>query len=348
MELRKHISQWTKDDFETEQIHGMAAAYRQQYHEWMAHCTVHSIEQHFTVPLLRDGYRIHGYLDKVLETPNEGLAIVDHKTTTEDLGPGSKYFTRLEHDPQSTIYLLLATLNHWEVDTIIWDITRKPTIRPKKMAKKDYNKIVETGEYLGYPLEFPERVHEDGRESPECYGIRVFLWCMNNRVFCRHNIIRTADVTEEQLAAIHGTSRMIDACRVCNNWPQNFGACFNYGRPCDYSPVCHEGCSLDSDYYMDKHTGRWQDLSHSSIQSFHSCPRRFYYSQIERRVPIDTESDALRIGSAWHNTLDLLYGAFCNGERHDNSRPGDVPTVTMGHIHGPGKAYQSYEAIDGD
>ena len=316
MDLHRTISQWTKDEYETEYFRGMAAAYRQEYRGWFREAMLMDVERHIEKPLLDSNWSLQGYIDKLIKTPQLGLCLVDHKTTTEDLHPGSRYWARLENDPQSTMYLLLATLDGLDVDTILWDVAKKPSIKPKKLTKKQLEEVKEKGTYFDHELEYPDRVTE--LESPECYGIRVFLWCRDNNAFQRHWLIRTPEAVESVLVSSHQVARLIDAAKIMEAWPQNFGACVDYGRPCDYAPICHEGCPLDSRYYEDKPV-RECTLSHSSIQDWHRCPRRFYYRKVLGKVPVHVESEALRQGGVWHNVMDVLYKEFCHGEGSSNT-----------------------------
>ena len=85
------------------------------------------------------------------------LALVEHKTTSADVGPDSDYWIRLRSNPQINQYVLAARQLGWDVSVVLYDVTRKPSIR----VKKD-----ET------PEDYAARLAEDTQIRPEFYYAR--------------------------------------------------------------------------------------------------------------------------------------------------------------------------------
>ncbi len=78
-----------------------------------------------------------GKVDGIVRLEDERTAVIEHKLLGVDHGPDSDLQNMLRMDAQVTLYLHAArTLGH-EVDTIIYDVTRKPTIKPSAIPILD-------------------------------------------------------------------------------------------------------------------------------------------------------------------------------------------------------------------
>lgn len=98
-----------------------------------------------------------GVIDGLAVLKDGRTAIVEHKTTGEDISPTAEYWTRLQFNGQLFLYVLAARANGWNVDTVIYDVIRKPAIRQKAN---------ETAEQYG------DRLAADTAERPEFYYAR--------------------------------------------------------------------------------------------------------------------------------------------------------------------------------
>lgn len=141
-------------------------------------------------------YRKAGKIDGIVQLVDQRLAVYELKTTGDDIGPDSVYWKRLEIDHQISLYMLAARESGFEVETVIYDVIRKPGIAPKQVPILDDDgcKIVldEQGERVlnqngkprqsadkekGWtlltrvetPEEFGERLRLDIAERPEFY-----------------------------------------------------------------------------------------------------------------------------------------------------------------------------------
>lgn len=132
----------------------------------------------------------------------DGLAVlngtqllVEHKTTSSDIGVDSDYWLRLRANPQLFQYVLAARASGWEIREVMYDVTRKPTIRPRQIPILDDDglKIVlenDSGDRARNkngsprqtggesftlqtrdetPEEFGERLYADTLERPDFY-----------------------------------------------------------------------------------------------------------------------------------------------------------------------------------
>ncbi len=78
------------------------------------------------------GWLLVGRKDALVEFPREGrVKVVEHKHTSSDITPGSDYWVRLSVDTQSSIYVEAAQRIGYKIDTVLYDVSKKPDIRRK-------------------------------------------------------------------------------------------------------------------------------------------------------------------------------------------------------------------------
>jgi len=128
-----------------------------------------TVEQSFEIPLINPAtgaasrtFRLAGKMDGIVRLPDGRLAVLEYKTAGEDISPDSEYWLRLRCDGQISMYVLAARALGHDVATILYDVTRKPTIRLRKN---------ETPEQYGERLledvgERPVRRRHDGQDRP--------------------------------------------------------------------------------------------------------------------------------------------------------------------------------------
>ena len=207
-------------------------------------------EQAFStqIPGMR-GVRLAGKMDKVVRLGDGRLAVMEHKTCSESLEPGSNYWRRLAIDAQIDRYFAVALQKH-DVACVLYDVVRKPEIEPKLIPLLDDNnlKIVldadgqrvfnkdgttprQTGDTeKGYVLqtrretveEFGERLTTDICERP--------AWYFARREIPRSEKENWAEDTQDAIDAIR-------RARKSGRWLRNTGACLTYGT-CPYFDLC--------------------------------------------------------------------------------------------------------------
>lgn len=189
------------------------------------------------------GHRNAGKIDGIAELPDGRLALVEHKTTSDEIGPASDYWQRLLIDQQISRYYLAAHELGYPVSAVVYDVLRKPQIRPKNVAKLDRHRATTERHYFNLQLNgvCPER------ETPRMYGARL-LADLSERpefYFARNEIPRLqSDLDQfklDQWAAV----RAISSCELDGYWPRNTGACTSPYR-CQFLDVCR-GLNGDPD-----------------------------------------------------------------------------------------------------
>lgn len=252
------------DDYEAARLRVLLRGYDARWgHE--RHDVV-AVERPFYAPLLNPEtgapsrtYELGGKMDVLLRQ-----RFVEHKTTSEDIGLGSVYWRRLTLDPQvSTYYAGAKALGH-EVHGCLYDVVRKPALRPSQVPLVDdsgfkivldaqgrrvYCKAVgkagpkprETGSTAdGYVL-------QTRTETPEEYEARLTEEVAANpdRYYQRGEVVRLeADEREAALDAWHLTQAMKDGERLGRH-PRNPDACRRYSGTCAFFDVCTGTASLD-------------------------------------------------------------------------------------------------------
>lgn len=201
--------------------------------------TALAVEHEFLLPLVNpetgkpsQTWQLGGKMD-VLAVDAEGrVFVIEHKTSSVDIGPGSDYIARLRLDGQVSMYLRAAReLGHDPVG-VIYDVVGKVALRPKKATPPESQKRKADGTLYANqravdetPDEYRERVAESIAESPDDY-------------YQRAAVVRLEDELREferELWQLGGAMR--DAVRM-NVAPRNPDACSRYGSMCSFFPLC--------------------------------------------------------------------------------------------------------------
>lgn len=231
---------------------------------------------------------------------------VEHKTTSSDIEPGGAYWKRLTLDTQVSQYLGAGE----GVDGMLYDVIRKPGLRPYKATPPDERKYTKAGTIYASqrendetPSEYEARLVEDIAANPNKYYQRGVV------VRLEHETIEAARDTWLVAGSIRESVRL-------NAWPRNPGACDSYGRTCDYWQVCAGQASLlDDALYRTaaepheelpglKH--RLPLLTNSAMSTYRSCPRRYLHAYVARRRPVVTPH-ALAFGTLMHRALEVWW-----------------------------------------
>lgn len=106
--------------------------------EWIA------CEQSFTIPLVNPAtgkpsktFQLAGKIDGIVKLADGRLAVMEHKLLSDDLSSDSNLWRYLNIDSQITVYMLAARALGFAVDTVLYNVTRKPTIKPTAIPEVD-------------------------------------------------------------------------------------------------------------------------------------------------------------------------------------------------------------------
>lgn len=240
---------------EQETAVAMVRGYARRYAGDMILKTV-AVELPFALPILNPAtgqkcrnFVSGGKIDWIAELPDGQLALVDHKTTSDDITPGSDYWRRMLLDSQISRYVLAARDKGFDIRTTIYDVVKKPGIKPRNVTKAERGLATSRGDYHGLVLTgaCPER------ETPAMYGARLLADMVERPAFyfARMEIPRLDADLQEFRAESWALQRMIRECELNQEswgksaWPRNTGACTQPYR-CQFLDVCR-GMTEDPD-----------------------------------------------------------------------------------------------------
>lgn len=191
--------------------------------DWVRVASIRSSEQVFSFRPKGARYKMSGKVDGVVMCADGVVCLLETKTTTDDISPGSDYWQRLSVDQQIDLYCHANGVND-----ILYDVVRTPLIRPKKIEKKEAGDT-----YFGQPLpavagevetpaQFAARLMATVREEPSSY-------------FKRMRIRRPAEQIALTLEENKATAKTIRSTKL---FTRNSSACTQFMRTCEYIDIC--------------------------------------------------------------------------------------------------------------
>lgn len=202
------------------------------------------------------GWEWAGKIDGIVELADRiRLAVHENKLLSCSLDSDSDLWRRLQLDPQISGYIVAARELGFPVDTVLYDVTRKPTIKPndvpildddglKVVLDQSGNRVMtkqgkprQTADNeLGYvvvsrrmtPEEWGEKIVADIGERPDYY-------------YARREIPRLDKDLEEWQAEMYEVQRTISEAQKSGRWFKTVGP-----NTCDYCPYFGL-CSTGSD-----------------------------------------------------------------------------------------------------
>lgn len=232
-------------------------------------CEYVAVEKSFQLPIINPAtgaptptFKSSGKIDAIVKLPDGRLGLMEHKTVGESIAPDSDYWQRLKIDNQISRYVIAAKQDGFYVQTTIFDVTRKPAVKPCELTQAESAAFTASGIYHGrrFKVEFPDsQILIDGipaiiipgkkanaiKETVGMFGARL-LADMAGRpdfYFSRCEVPRL----ESDLAAYRAEQwimqRNIRAAQLderefgISAWPRNTGSCLSMGR-CQYMDIC--------------------------------------------------------------------------------------------------------------
>jgi hypothetical protein len=168
------------------------------------------------------GVRVIGYADSVLIRKKDGKKVVrECKTTASQILGYGPYWGRLGIDGQIGLYA-----NAFNVDTVIYDVLRKPQIRPSKVDKALAMKLNETKQ-------------PTGDQILQAYTLRVCELIAKEPVaFHQWRPIHITPLDHEVAARnLYDSVRHLQFAEESGCFPMHPGSCTNYSG-CKFLDVC--------------------------------------------------------------------------------------------------------------
>ena len=242
-----------------------------------------AVEQSFEIPLKNPDtgavsrrFTLAGKMDGIVSLQDGRAADLEYKNVGEDIAPGGPFWQRLRFDGQISMYVLAARALGHDVSTVLYDVTRKPTIQPRQIPLLDDQgrKIVldaggqrvlrqnilkngQPGKGHGEPMQGANAekgwVLQVRPETPEEYGQRVLADIENNceQYFQRREVPRLEDELTEYRAELWQQSQhLMELHRRAAKLPDPARAHFrNVSKmtcgQCEFSNICLNGLRVD-------------------------------------------------------------------------------------------------------
>ena len=208
-------------------------------------------------------FEAHTVLDGMAQLKDSRLALMEHKTTSESIEGSSPYWESLRYNTQCTFYVEAARSKDWNIETVVYDVIKKPGIAPKQTPTldRDGKKIVRdaTGTRVfkkdGSPREsadtekgfvllqdietvdqFSDRLRADIAERPDYYFARKELSVLDSDI---QEMQAQRDAVARQITAARLQQRRYDKPEYA--WPRCVGrfTC----QMCEFSGPCLQGLS---------------------------------------------------------------------------------------------------------
>lgn len=304
------------DAFTRARAHATMIAYAALWD--MREAEVLAVEREFCTPYIRpDGtedsdWDIAGKIDLVLRSDG-AVRLFDHKTSSEDVGPGSTFRGRLALHRQPAHYLIGARSLGIEAVSFTFDVIGKLGIEPLLATPNERRKFTKKGDlYANQRAEdetvdgYFRRCADEIAEDPERY-------------FAEIEVVRNHAELEEHVRDIHRLTTQIDTVRHYGLAARNDGACFQYGgRPCSYHGVCSGTASVDDvrlftirkaheELATKPREGR-RLITVSRMGAFLSCQTR-HDLRYERGIAPVERAEALAWGTLVHSCAEHYWRA---------------------------------------
>jgi hypothetical protein len=223
------------------------------------------VEFEFLLPLVNPEtgrssrtFQSSGKIDGIARLPDGKLVVVEHKTASGPIDPASDYWRKLTMDSQISRYVIAARDKGHNVSGVVYDVTRKPEISPKKVAELDSEgkKIVTdnlTGDRVYLKNGEPRQSAGDGMtlksrvETADEYAARLRddITSRPEFYFCRMEIARTERDLESYRREQWMMSQEIQNAQRNNLFYKNTSACTAPYR-CQYFDICANGIDLNN------------------------------------------------------------------------------------------------------
>ena len=217
---------------------------------WAADTTIKRIvasEQSFELPIINPEtgkptptFRFAGKIDGIVELADGRTAVIEHKTTGDSIAPDSDYWARLAIDQQISGYVIASKAIGHPAETVLYDVIKKPGIKPRKVTKAEAETLATTGAYFGEAID--NRVAAGMIETPQMYGARLTadIAAEPDKYFARREIPRlTSDLDEFRQELWDMQRDMAEAIKHDRHF-RNTAACVGFGT-CEYLSICANG-----------------------------------------------------------------------------------------------------------
>lgn len=258
------------------------------------------VEAEFRAPLINPDtgaksrtFDLGGKIDVIVRDLETGdLLLMEHKTTSLDIGAGSDYWMRLRMDDQVSAYFDGAMALGHDVQGCLYDVLKRPGSAPRLATPEEdqkhtqpkscgpcrdvaYAKAKAAGKKKPPVKDIPitdgclacepPRLYANMRsedETPAEFGSRINASIAEdpNAYYQRGKVVRLARELQAARWDTWSTARQIREAQLSGRHVRNPGACTNYNSTCQYFPVCCGEAAID-----DPHMFTDRESKHSEL-----------------------------------------------------------------------------------
>ncbi len=215
---------------------------------------------------------LEGKIDGLGSLSDNRSALIEGKTTGDSLAPDSDYWMRLRFNMQVMNYATEARNLGWDLSVILYDVVRKPSIRPKRiddldsqgrkivldqsgkrvflLAGKNKGEPRQSGDgakgyfikdHLETPDEFSDRLWSDTKARPEFYFVRKEVALLHDelQMFERQRYAIAKMIRDFRANEPDITIQIRDA----EAWPRHVSS--NTCDFCSYKSFCLQNITID-------------------------------------------------------------------------------------------------------
>jgi hypothetical protein len=166
--------------------------------------------------------------------------ILERKTTSSNFD--SDIWNYYRSGPQTSIYTLLLATQSTDAAGIIYDVARKPALRPSKLSKKDVGSLFRTLVYCGVKFDVDairNHIETEGTETPPMFGARVYQTIVEepDKYFARQTFPLIASDVDKIVDELTAIGYAVDGMKERNAFYRNYHACKSRGN-CPFIPIC--------------------------------------------------------------------------------------------------------------
>lgn len=204
-----------------------------------------AVEREFQVPLVNPEtgaesrtFILAGKMDLILRDRNTGEILVgEHKTSAEDVSPGSDYWARLRMDSQVSIYVAAAAVSD-DVSGCLYDVLGKPGQKPLQATPEADRKYTKPTKAEPVPRLYANQ--RDADETVEEYESRMLDHVASHpeRYYARALVVRLESELQAAASDTWHAARMIREAQLADRHPRNPDACHMRGSTCIFFGVC--------------------------------------------------------------------------------------------------------------
>lgn len=184
-------------------------------------------------------WRLAGKIDLLLRDREGRIIICDHKTSSQDISPGSDYWADLVMDTQISAYFLGAEALGFQPDHWLHDVAKKPGQKPLLATPAESRKYTKDGRLYA--------TQRESDESPEEYRVRVrqALAEAPTSYFVQQTIPRLESQIRAFLAETWQLGRSMRENHLAGRSIPNPDSCHSFGR-CPFYQVCGTGSAPEN------------------------------------------------------------------------------------------------------